>query len=73
MNAPKAKRKVVSHTVIGKSGLPVSVEHYTKNVAIKLMCTECCGFGEVNPKECNAKNCPLFPYRGKTLKTISEK
>ena len=38
----------------------------TRGQAIKAMCTECLGFGEVHPKECTSVHCPLYPYRGKT-------
>jgi len=37
-----------------------------RSKAIKAFCTECLGFGEVNPKQCTSKYCPLFPFRGKS-------
>jgi len=37
----------------------------TKAQAIKLACTECCGWSEMNPKECPDKFCPLHIFRGK--------
>jgi hypothetical protein len=55
------------HTVRTKSGGTKAVSMYTKNKAIKVMCTECLGWGEGEPKKCTSKLCPLYPYRGKTL------
>lgn len=36
-----------------------------RSLAIKAFCTECLGFEE-HPKDCTAKLCPLYPFRGKT-------
>ena len=38
--------------------------------AIRFFCTECTGFAEFHPKDCTDTNCPLFPWRGKTNKTV---
>jgi len=37
----------------------------TRQLAIKLFCTECLGY-ETHPKDCTCRFCPLYPYRGKT-------
>ena len=38
----------------------------TRKQAIKVFCTECLGFGAVNPKDCTNIYCSLFRYRGKS-------
>lgn len=43
-----------------------------RKVAIQAKCTECMGW-EGNPKDCTAILCPLYPFRGKTLRTYSKK
>lgn len=53
-----------SHTVVGRIDGDVLIENYTRGKAIKTMCTECMGWGEVHPKECTSVKCPLYPYRG---------
>lgn len=59
------KRKgPVKHFIRAKSGGTVEVE-LTRSKAIKAMCTECCGFGELHPKDCSSPICPLYPFRGK--------
>lgn len=57
---------MVEHTIRTKNGKLKKVK-ITKNIAIKLMCTECLGYGEAHPSECSSVNCPLYPFRGKTL------
>jgi hypothetical protein len=47
----------------------IALHPYPKGLAIKVMCTECMGF-EANPSDCTARPCPLFPYRGKTQRTM---
>ena len=37
----------------------------TRAMAIKLFCVECLGWEE-HPRECSAKMCALWVYRGKT-------
>ncbi len=54
-----------------KSQQVVEINGYTRGIAIKLFCTECLGH-ETNPKECTAVCCPLFPYRGKSMKAWGE-
>ena len=44
----------------------------TRGKAIKLMCTECMGWGEEHPKNCTSYKCPLFPFRGKSMASIFE-
>lgn len=31
--------------------------------AIRMRCLDCCGFQEKEVKNCEAKTCPLWPYR----------
>ena len=38
----------------------------TRNIAIKLFCTECMNWGGDDPKSCTDINCPLYVYRGST-------
>jgi len=63
----------LTHEVRHKDGGTVVITNYTKNRAIKAMCTECLGFGEVHPKDCTSPLCPLFPFLGKMNVTISPK
>jgi hypothetical protein len=39
----------------------------TRAEAIKVHCTECCGF-EAVPNQCLDEHCALFPFRGKSRK-----
>lgn len=55
------------HTVKTKDCSLTVIHDYTRGKAIKLFCTECIGW-QGNPKDCTAKTCPLFPYRGKSEK-----
>ena len=41
--------------------------NYTRRQAIRLFCTECMGWSD-DPKTCTAPHCPLYPFRGKTIK-----
>lgn len=58
------------HEVKHADGGTVTVKNMTQSMAIKLFCEECCGF-ESNPMECLCVQCPLFPFRGRTLKNRS--
>lgn len=40
----------------------------TQKTAIACMCTECLGWGD-NPSLCTSFQCPLYPWRAKTLQT----
>ena len=64
----KTPKKSVFQTVRCADGNMRAVK-LTRGLAIKLHCTECMGFEE-NPTGCTSKHCPLFPYRGKTFKTM---
>jgi len=70
LKKPSAPRPTpsVTHTVRTSSGGRKTIR-MTRGLAIKLMCTECLGW-EGQPKECPSTLCPLYPYRGKTLKTL---
>lgn len=59
----------MKHTVRSSEadGSLVDVEIKGRAAAIKMMCTECMGF-ESHPNECTDKHCPLFLFRGKSLK-----
>jgi hypothetical protein len=59
----------MEHTVITCSGNEKTFDKYHRAFAIKVMCTECMGF-EGSPKDCTAVRCPLYPFRGKTIKTL---
>ena len=52
------------HTIRTTDGGTIDVM-LTRNQAIKAMCTECGGYGEMHPKDCPDKHCPLWIYRGK--------
>lgn len=56
----------VKHTIRDNKGGSIEVE-ISRPQAIKVMCTECLGFGEENPRNCTDKLCPLWPWRGKSL------
>ena len=49
----------------------VDVDNYTRGLAIKIFCSECLGH-EDHPKDCTAPMCPLYPFRGKSLKAWQE-
>ncbi len=57
-----------SHTVRTRDGKTCKIDHYTRGIAIKAMCMECLGW-DGTPMDCSAPKCPLFPFRGRTLKT----
>jgi len=61
----------MKHKIRHKLIPTVDVENYTRNVAIKAMCTECLGWGEEHPKDCTSPLCPLYPYRNKTTISIA--
>jgi len=61
------RKKCFSHTVKHKDGGTVTIENYSMKKAILLCCSECEGF-ESDPRKCNVKNCPLFPFKGMTQK-----
>jgi hypothetical protein len=51
----------------------VTISPYPRGLAIKMCCTECLGF-EADPRsECTSPLCPLYPYRGKTLRAYAKK
>ena len=66
LERPKASM-AVSHTVRTRDGGKKALR-YGRKQAIKLFCTECLGW-ESDPRECTAPLCPLFPFRGRTLKS----
>lgn len=59
-----AKRGPVKQYIRSRDGDRIEVE-LTRSKAIKAMCTECCGFGEMHPKDCTDTLCPLYSFRGK--------
>lgn len=61
----KIKESDRTHTVRHKDGGMINITEYTKQRAIAVMCSECCGF-ESNPMQCPIKECPLYPYRKST-------
>lgn len=56
-----------THTVRHKDGKTITIKNYTPKTAILLCCSECEGF-ESDPRKCTVKLCPLWPFRGYTLK-----
>lgn len=68
MREGRKARKTRSQRVVTADRGYITLSPYTKNDAIKVFCTECLGF-ETNPKDCTAPNCPLYCYRGRTLRT----
>lgn len=56
------------HTVKAADGGQKTLRNYTRGLAIKAHCSECCGW-ESSPAECTATKCALWPFRGKTLAT----
>jgi hypothetical protein len=54
------------HTVRHKDGGTVTIKNYTISKAIKLNCSECCGFDD-DPRKCPDKLCPLFPFKDYTM------
>lgn len=77
-NAPRGK---VSHTVRsapircgeGYTRTIVTISPYSRALAIKVLCTECLGF-EADPRtECTSILCPVFPFRGRTLRAYAKK
>jgi hypothetical protein len=65
---PGNMRTAKSHTVRSADGCRVSLPNLSRKLAIFAMCCECLGWEE-HPDLCTATLCPLFPFRGKTLKT----
>lgn len=60
-----------SHTVRCADGKLKTIDNYvSRSKAIKLMCTECMGW-DAHPNGCTDINCPLYPFRGKTLMAYS--
>lgn len=58
------------HTVrCADGGLKTFTNYVSKVKAIKMMCTECCGW-DSNPSGCTDVHCPLYPFRGRTLCTM---
>jgi len=53
----------MEHSVRHKQGGKVTIDNYSRAMAIRLQCTECMGW-ESDPKGCTANICPLFPFRG---------
>ena len=56
-----------THRIRTKDGGTVVIKNYARAKAIKLHCTCCCGYEEMNPRDCPDKLCPLWPFRGKNL------
>lgn len=65
-----AKKKIIetelTHTIRHADEGTITLNSFTKDKAIKCMCSECMGFEE-RPEDCTDFKCPLFPYRGTTL------
>lgn len=53
----------MKHTIRARHGGTIEVDLF-RSKAIKIHCTECCGWGEFHPKDCTDKLCALYPFRG---------
>lgn len=72
-STPKVKKDPITHTVrTSDMDGTVTFNNYYRSFAVKVFCTECLGWSSP-PSECTSKLCPLFPFRGKTLKTRGKK
>ena len=58
----------IKHKVRRKNGKFKEVD-LTRSLAIKAFCTQCLGW-ETHPKDCDSRECPLWPFRGKTNITV---
>ena len=61
-----AKKSGFSHTVGHKDGGTITIKNYSIFKAVKLKCSDCCGF-ESDPRKCIDKLCPLWPFRDYTI------
>ena len=57
--------KIATHHIKTRDGRGKTLK-YGRAMAIKLFCVECLGW-EDDPKDCTAPECPLYPFRGRTL------
>ncbi len=55
----------ITHDVEHRDGQYISIENYTRSVAIKAHCTRCLGYTGSAKRDCTSPQCPLFPHRGK--------
>ena len=58
----------VKHTIRTSEDGRIKLE-MSQSLAIKLKCMDCLGY-EGNPKDCTSVLCPLYPFRGKTLRSM---
>lgn len=65
-NETAVKKSGFSHTIRHKDGGKITIQNYSIFKAVKLNCSECCGF-ESDPRECIDKLCPLWPFRDYTI------
>lgn len=63
------KARLVEHTIRTRDGKLKKIK-LARTKAIKIHCTECCGY-EYHPKECEIKECALWPFRGKSKAGLS--
>jgi hypothetical protein len=61
-------RGTLTHTVRTESGIDLTIDNYTRSLAIKVFCTECMGW-EGNVQKCTSPKCALFPFRKNTKLT----
>jgi len=64
--APKGSQRR-SNTIRTKDGGFTTIK-YSRKDAIYLCCMECLGW-DTHPKDCTSPHCPLFPFRGATMKS----
>lgn len=63
---------VDKHTIRHKDGGTITIERMNRSTAIKCMCSECMGFEE-DVMGCTDIQCPLYPFRKRTLLNRSRK
>lgn len=62
-----AEQESPTHTIHAQDGGLVEVKHYAPRRAIKVFCTECFSWEGDPAVSCTSPNCPLYPYRGRSM------
>jgi hypothetical protein len=50
----------------------ITIEKYSRKLAVHIMCSECLGY-EINPSKCTCVHCPLYPFRKRSNKAFDKK
>jgi hypothetical protein len=56
------RNRAIKHEIRVKGG-KTKIVTLTRKKAIRLFCVECMGFSPIEPANCTAPLCPLYPYR----------